>query len=761
MRELRISDAIIRPELGVVLVDGKEQALKPKAMEVLELLATSPGELISKRDLVDTVWGAAVVTDEVLTQAIYEIRQALKGSAAGGLIRTVPRRGYMLETPVQIQGNEDKKPTRVWGLALATLIVVITVIAWFSRPDGSGTSAQPAETNAATGVARQLETSVDKRSLAILPFENRSKLVDDEFFVVGIHDDLLTSIAKIGSLKVISRTSVMDYKNTTKKIPLIAKELGVANILEGSVQRSGNQVRINVQLIDAASDEHLWAEIFDRELTAENLFSIQSEISRNIAEALHAVLTVDEKNRINTIPTSNLQAYESYLRGRQLMVSRNSTQLEQAINAFTEAVEQDAQFALAWVHLADATDLLAGYGTLARSAAIPVMEDAVERALAINPQLGEAYASQANIFEHYQRYDDAEASYRLAIELSPNYATAYQWLSDLVFRRSRLRTTESLLLAKKAYELDPGSLIIGFNLATRYRNQGLYSIAEHQLNKLIEMEPRFAKAYSGLGRIYALDLGRYDKSLMAMLRASALDPDNPNILMNLVEVNQQIGDVDAIKDIRKRVVQLTGEDFWLASFVDVWIDITENHLPDAQATLTEILPQTGSNTFVKESAGLFELIVGSAAHSRELFLMADSAWQTPDQWQHLIQKDPRRACIFSWILINTGDIESGNDLLQQTTALLDESLPMAIEHSDAWSPEICYLTSGDVEKALDSIETQLEHGHLYWRDFYYRMPMYDLIRNEPRFLTAIEERDRLIAIQREAVTQMVVVQSPQ
>lgn len=246
-----------------------------------------------------------------------------------------------------------------------------------------------------------------------------------------------------------------------------------------------------------------------------------------------------------------------------------------------------------------------------------------------------------------------------------------------------------------------------------------------------------------------------------MLRASALDPDNPNILMNLVEVNQQIGDVDAIKDIRKRVVQLTGEDFWLASFVDVWIDITENHLPDAQATLTEILPQTGSNTFVKESAGLFELIVGSAAHSRELFLMADSAWQTPDQWQHLIQKDPRRACIFSWILINTGDIESGNDLLQQTTALLDESLPMAIEHSDAWSPEICYLTSGDVEKALDSIETQLEHGHLYWRDFYYRMPMYDLIRNEPRFLTAIEERDRLIAIQREAVTQMVVVQSPQ
>ncbi len=199
------------------------------------------------------------------------------------------------------------------------------------------------------------ETIINKLSIAVLPFDNRSALEEDEFFVDGIHDDLLSTIAKIGSLKVISRTSVMEYRDTNKKIPVIAKELGVANILEGGIQRSGNQVRINVQLIDAVTDEHLWAEIFDRELTAENLFAIQSEISQNIANALKTVLSLEEKTRINTRPTDNLQAYDSYLRGRQLMATREAAKLEQAVEEFNKAVELDPQFALAWVGVADAT----------------------------------------------------------------------------------------------------------------------------------------------------------------------------------------------------------------------------------------------------------------------------------------------------------------------------------------------------------------------------------------------------------------------
>ena len=158
--------------------------------------------------------------------------------------------------------------------------------------------------------------SIDRLSIAVLPFENRSAREQDQFFTDGIHDDLLTSIARIGSMKVISRTSVMEYRGTTKKIPEIAAELGVANILEGGIQRSGEQVRINVQLIDAQTDEHLWAETFDRKLTAENLFAIQSEISTRIAEALQATLSPAEEQRLRQMPTANLDAYDAYLRGR-------------------------------------------------------------------------------------------------------------------------------------------------------------------------------------------------------------------------------------------------------------------------------------------------------------------------------------------------------------------------------------------------------------------------------------------------------------
>ncbi|MEJ2297828.1 MAG: hypothetical protein P8X94_04855 [Woeseiaceae bacterium] len=176
-------------------------------------------------------------------------------------------------------------------------------------------------------------------------------------------------------MKVISRTSVMEYRNTTKKIPEIARELGVENILEGGVQRAGNQVRINVQLIDADTDEHLWAEIYDRELTAENLFAIQSEISKAIADAMHATLPPEEVDRIDAVPTQSLDALDHYLRGRKLMATRAVDDLEQATREFLEAVSIDPGFALAWVGVADSHALLLAYKDLpeARSTTFATM----------------------------------------------------------------------------------------------------------------------------------------------------------------------------------------------------------------------------------------------------------------------------------------------------------------------------------------------------------------------------------------------------
>jgi len=269
----------------------------------------------------------------------------------------------------------------------------------------------------------------------------------------GIHDDLLTTIAKIGSMKVISRTSVMEYKDTIKKLPQIAKELGVANILEGGIQRSGNHVRINVQLIDAVTDEHLWAEIYDRELTAENLFAVQSERAKKIADALQAELSTDEQRRIDARPTDNLLAYEAYMRGRQLMATRDGAKLKRATEEFIKATEIDPSFALAWVGVADSLSISPGYSDVRAEDVYPIIEDAVKNALTIDNGLGEAYAALAMMHHDQGRIDEAETAYQKAIELSPNYASAYQWYSQLIGDTDPLRTGSKI----SHYRPDTGS----------------------------------------------------------------------------------------------------------------------------------------------------------------------------------------------------------------------------------------------------------------------------------------------------------------
>lgn len=637
----------------------------------------------------------------------------------------------------------------------AALLLAISYLLYdkFNAQEPDSTPASVNET-AENATDTNSETTVNTPSIAVLPFDNRSSLEEDIFFVDGIHDDLLSTIAKIGTLKVISRTSVMEYRGTNKKIPVIAEELGVANILEGGIQRSGNQVRINVQLIDAATDEHLWAEIFDRELTAENLFAIQSEISQEIADSLRVVLSLEEKTRINSRPTDNLQAYDAYLRGRQLMATRKVEKLQQAVEEFANAVELDSQFALAWVNLADANYLLAGYQATPLEVAIPVMESAISKAISIDNQLGEAYVSLAQIHEFYQRFDEAEAAYLKGIELSPNYATAYHWYSNFVRASSMLRTSESLALAEKAYALDPRSSIIGSNIAQHYLYRGLLSLAERQYLQVIELDPEFVGAYRGLADLYLINLSQFDKALALYRRASQLDPGNPYNLIKQLELYQQLGDVAAMEGIRNAIAVATGEGFWLVGFADVWLGVARNNVAGTRESLNWLLPRIDKFQYFKELAGPVEMLLGDKDRARKLFVKANPAWLDPNQWERLIQDNPRYPCIFSWILINTGDEELGNDLLRQTTTFLDETLPAAVEHADRWTPDICYLTSGDIEKALNSIETQLEHGHLYWRDLFYRLPMYDQIRDEPRFRAVVEERERRIAIQRETVAQM-------
>ena len=247
------------------------------------------------------------------------------------------------------------------------------------------------EVSAVAAVAT--EANETDKSIAVLPFTNRSPNADDAYFTDGVHDDLLTQLAKIDAFSVISRTSVMEYRDTAKNLKQIGEELGVANIMEGAVQRAGNRVRINVQLIDAGSDEHLWAEVYDRELTTENLFDIQSEIAKAIASALQATLTDTEIANVSDVPTDNVAAYELYLQGKRFALGETEIGYDTAVELYMEALKLDPDFKLAWVGLAYV--YISSYWTYGGD---PIdrdkARDAIDTAKAIDPDFPELYMAE-------------------------------------------------------------------------------------------------------------------------------------------------------------------------------------------------------------------------------------------------------------------------------------------------------------------------------------------------------------------------------
>ena len=590
-----------------------------------------------------------------------------------------------------------------------------------------------------------LTESYGDRSVAVLPFDNRSNREEDRFFTDGIHDDLLTTIAKIGSMKVISRTSVMEYRDTTKKIPQIAQELGVANILEGGIQRSGNNVRINVQLIDAATDKHLWAEIYDRELTAENLFAVQSEITRIIADALQAELSTDEQGRIDARPTDNLLAYDAYMRGRQLMATRNSADLKLAIEEFNTATSLDPLFALAWVGVADSN--MSSYTS---EDPLPIAEEAVKNALAIDSDLGAAYVSLARIHTYYKRKGEAETAYQKAIELSPNYADAYYRYS-LFLNIYPLRIKEQVELARKAAELDPRSSSMSLNLGQKYLNQGLYKLAEGQYQKVIELSPDFAPGYRSLAILYMLHMGQFDKALPPINKAVELDPGNHGYRLVLIFNYLQLGDLDAAQIVREKMASL-GAPEGLLAFEDVLITAGKGNSANTLESINRLLPKMKSQ-FHRGIVGFLALVHSDIQLAREIHLANDPGWLEPEQWPELVERSRRGACQVAWMLMNTGDEQLGSALLRQAISYLEDSLPLVHEHTDWDHPEVCYLTAGDAEKALQIIETELSHNHLYaW--VAHQQPMYELIRHEPRFQATLAEHERRISVQRENIEKM-------
>jgi TolB-like protein len=446
-------------------------------------------------------WLVAQVADIVLEAFAapgWVMRAALVLLAAGFPLTLLLAWAFEM-TPDGIKRDQDaprRAPRR--GRRLNTLIigVLLLALAVFALDRFIWTGDDPI-------------SEVERRSVAAMPFENLSLDEANLPFTSGIHDDLLTQLSKISSIKTISRISVLQYRDTTKTVRQIARELGVATILAGGVQRSGDRVRINVRLIDAATDEPLWAETYDRQLTAASIFAIQSDIATSIAEALQATLTEGEQQRLAAVPTRNLDALDRYFLGKQLLEKRNVRSLEAAAEYFEEVVELDPDFALGWSGLADAYMILPEYSTeIDLDVAAEKSVAAATRALELDPEIPEVLTSMAwNRLIHDYDWAGAEALLRRALESQANHPGALHWLSHVLSWQGRHE--EALETARRAVEVDPLSTLMHMNLSYIYMDAGRFEEAVRIADAARERDPDYTEL---LGNVFVTHLrsGRPD-----------------------------------------------------------------------------------------------------------------------------------------------------------------------------------------------------------------------------------------------------------
>jgi len=423
----------------------------------------------------------------------------------------------------------------------AIIVVLAVALAYFAYDKFSGADSEEiiidssppvvaVETAAPSENVPEPAGQVDDKSIAVLPFAHRSPNADDQYFTDGIHDDLLTLLAKQDAFKVISRTSVMEYRDTTKNLKQVGEELGVRHILEGGVQRSGARIRMNVQLIDAETDEHLWAETYDRELTTDNLFDIQSEIARAIATELKATLNDSPVSSGQAAPTDSLAAYDLYIRGKQMTLGNERVEWESAVELFEEAIEIDPEFALAYIGLAEAQlTLYWSYGgDLSHRDASRI---SIDRAIELEPGLPEIEMAEG--FYYYWGLLDYEAALThldRALELMPNNAEAHMWRGWTLRRSGRFE--EALVSMKRSLGLNPrapfNSLEYGQTLGYLHRfDEALAAIEQTNAMRMLELWSRSTTS------VFYLQLGDVDAALATS--EAALRSSEPPIRFSLWE----------------------------------------------------------------------------------------------------------------------------------------------------------------------------------------------------------------------------------
>ena len=459
--------------------------------------------------------------------------------------------------PTRLAAQKRSPATAKQSAGLRTLLVAAVILIGLGVPAIIFTPAILKSLRSSTIGDKAAQSSIPKKSIAVLPFDNLSRDPDNAYFCEGVQDEILTRLAKVADLKVISRTSTQHFKSAPENLPQIAHQLGVANILEGNVQKASDQVRVNVQLINAITDAHLWAEIYDRKLT--DIFTVESDISKRIADTLQAKLTGSEKSALSKKPTANPEAYELYLKGRFFWNKRTGNDLKTAADYFQRAVDADPSYANAYAGLAQSYLLIPLFGAGMPREFFPKASAAARRAIELDETSAEGHAALGNLY----CMDDfnppaSEKEFQRALALDPNYATAHHWLSNSLLVTMG-RFDEAIKEGKRAVELDPLSLIINADLGSTLMLARRYDDAIAQLRTTIALDPNFAYAHWNLGEALYLK-GDSTGAIAEYEKAASLDND-PEIQALLARAYAETGKKEQALEILRKLSETAKHQF--------------------------------------------------------------------------------------------------------------------------------------------------------------------------------------------------------
>src|SRR5882757_9245522 len=554
---------------GELRKHGLRIRIQEQPFQVLALLLEHSGDVVTREELQKKLWPADTFVDfdHGLNKAISKIREALSDSVESPrFVETVARRGYRFLAEVKVvdiapaRSPEFATPSHpvaevgdsgglagtpavpkrflsslTWKVsAFVLLLLVFSLSAWklhsWNRP------------------------SLVIRSLAVLPLESLSNDATQDYFADGMTDELISDLGQIGALRVISRTSVMAYKHVRKPLPQIARELNVDAVVEGTVLRSGEQVRITAQLIEASSDKHLWSQSYEGELR--DTLALQSQVARAIADQIRINLNSQEQAALKNVRVVNPQAYESYLKGRYFWNKRTADGLRVALAYFNQAIDEDPKYAQAYSGLSDTYALLGDwqYAVMTPKEALPKAKAAATKALELDSALGEAHNSLAFCLDGFDwDFDSAGKEFRRAIELNPGYATAHHWYA---WHLSLLgQYDDAIAEMRKAESLDPLSLIINADLAELLVLAHSYDESIRQSRKTIEMDPNFAFAHNQLAQAY-LQKHMYDEAVAELQKAAQLSVGSATVMANFARAyaaSHMRGEaIKLLSDLKKR-----------------------------------------------------------------------------------------------------------------------------------------------------------------------------------------------------------------